>query len=61
MSKWSSAKRVNSTIKDCMYRDVKITPVEATLKEGGQLFIDWGPSALLVTEVGNYVGIVSGK
>ena len=61
MSEPSSAQKENSTIKDYMHRDVKAIPVEATLKEVGQAFVEQGVSTLLVTEGDKYVGIVSDK
>lgn len=49
------------TISEYMAKNVKTISVEATLKELSQSFIDQGVSALLVTDEGNYVGIVSDK
>jgi len=49
------------TISEYMHRDVKSIPVDATLKELSQSFIDQGVSALLVTDGEDYVGIVSDK
>ena len=49
------------TISEYMAKNVKTIPVEATLKDLSQSFIDQGVSALLVTDGENYVGIVSDK
>ncbi len=48
-------------ISEYMARNVKTIPVDATLKDLSQAFIDQGVSALLVTEGDQYVGIVSDK
>lgn len=54
-------KKAEPPISAYMARNVKTIPVVATLKELSQSFIDQGVSALLVTDGGEYVGIVSDK
>jgi len=61
MAEPDNTEKTPSTISEYMARNVKSIPVDATLKELSQSFIDQGVSALLVTEGDDYVGIVSDK
>lgn len=61
MAEEGNAEKTQPTISEYMARNVKSIPVDATLKELSQSFIDQGVSALLVTDGDEYVGIVSDK
>jgi len=61
MAEQDNTEKTPPTISEYMARNVKTISVDATLKELSQSFIDQGVSALLVTDSGNYVGIVSDK
>jgi len=61
MAEQDNTEKTPPTISEYMARNVKTISVDATLKELSQSFIDQGVSALLVTDGGNYVGIVSDK
>ncbi len=61
MAEEGNAEKTQPTISEYMARNVKSIPVDATLKELSQSFIDHGVSALLVTDGDEYVGIVSDK
>jgi len=61
MADQDNAKKTEPTINEYMARNVKTISVDATLKELSQSFSTQGVSALLVTDGGEYVGIVSDK
>ena len=61
MAEQDNTEKMPPTISEYMARNVKTISVDATLKELSQSFIDQGVSALLVTDGGNYIGIVSDK
>ena len=61
MAEEDNTGKTQPTISEYMARNVKTISVDATLKELSQSFIDQGVSALLVTDGGDYVGIVSDK
>ena len=61
MAEEGNAEKTQPTISEYMARNVKSIPVDTTLKELSQSFIDQGVSALLVTDGDEYVGIVSDK
>ncbi len=61
MSNPDAPQKPQPPISEYMARNVKTIPVDATLKELSQAFIDQGVSALLVTDGDQYVGIVSDK
>jgi len=61
MTEPDNTEKTDPTISEYMAKNVKTIPVDATLKELSQSFIDQGVSALLVTEGDDYVGIVSDK
>ena len=50
-----------TTINEYMHRNIVTIPVEATLKEAAQKMADNQVGALLVTQNGQYVGIISEK
>lgn len=61
MADQDNAKKTEPTINEYMARNVKTISVDATLEELSQSFSTQGVSALLVTDGGEYVGIVSDK